>query len=55
MDGCVQSPGGWVGGVGLGEGIGIFGVEEEEVGGFDSREVFLVGIDEKLGCGVSYA
>ena len=55
MDGGVQSPGGWVGGVGLGEGIGILGVEKEEVGGFDSGEVFLVGIDEELGCGVSYA
>ena len=54
MDGCVQSPGGWVWGVGLGECIGIFGVEEEEVGGFDSCEVPLVGVDEELGCGVSY-
>ena len=50
MDGGVESPGGWVWCVGLGEGIGIFCVEEEEVGGFDAGEVHLVGVDEELGC-----
>lgn len=48
VQGAVQAPGGGIGRVRAGHGVRIVGVNENEIGGLDAREMRLVGVHQKL-------